>query len=85
MHCCICYSLLLRTSSCEFLRKTVSEVVSLWLTIDARLMAMYYNGYIIICILTGAFLGAFAFSWQAISISRSVHCLTAVIPVLDLC
>jgi copper transporter 1 len=28
------------------------------------LLAMYYNGYIIICILIGAFLGAFIFSWD---------------------
>lgn len=30
------------------------------------LLAMYYNGYIIICILIGAFLGAFVFSWESI-------------------
>jgi len=30
------------------------------------LLAMYYNGYIIICILIGAFLGAFIFNWDAI-------------------
>nr|OQO24871.1 hypothetical protein B0A51_06880 [Rachicladosporium sp. CCFEE 5018] len=29
------------------------------------LLAMYFNGYIIICILIGAFIGAFAFSWQS--------------------
>ena len=28
------------------------------------LLAMYYNGYIIICILIGAFLGSFLFSWE---------------------
>lgn len=28
------------------------------------LLAMYYNGYIIICILLGAFIGAFTFSWD---------------------
>ena len=28
------------------------------------LLAMYYNGYFIICILIGAFIGAFAFSWD---------------------
>ena len=28
------------------------------------LLAMYYNGYIIICILIGAFLGYFAFDWE---------------------
>jgi solute carrier family 31 (copper transporter), member 1 len=28
------------------------------------LLAMYYNGYIIICILIGAFLGSFIFNWE---------------------
>ncbi|PYH80670.1 Ctr copper transporter [Aspergillus uvarum CBS 121591] len=28
------------------------------------LLAMYFNGYIIICIILGAFLGAFVFSWE---------------------
>lgn len=32
------------------------------------LLAMYYNGYIIICIVIGAFLGAFVFSWEAITL-----------------
>ena len=32
------------------------------------LLAMYYNGYIIICIFIGAFVGAFVFSWQSIEI-----------------
>ncbi|KAK6431930.1 hypothetical protein LTR95_011901 [Oleoguttula sp. CCFEE 5521] len=31
------------------------------------LLAMYFNGYIIICILIGAFIGAFAFSWQSMA------------------
>jgi solute carrier family 31 (copper transporter), member 1 len=30
------------------------------------LLAMYYNGYIIICILIGAFLGSFTFNWEAL-------------------
>jgi len=30
------------------------------------LLAMYYNGYIIICIIIGAFIGAFIFSWETI-------------------
>ena len=29
-------------------------------------LAMYYNGYIIICIFIGAFLGAFLFQWEKI-------------------
>jgi copper transporter 1 len=32
------------------------------------LLAMYYNGYIIISIIIGAFLGSFAFSWEPINL-----------------
>ncbi|TID13112.1 ctr copper transporter family protein [Venturia nashicola] len=35
------------------------------------LMAMYYNGYIIISIFIGAYIGAFIFSWQSIGIVRT--------------
>src|SRR6478735_1529617 len=31
------------------------------------LLAMYYNGYIIICIFIGAYLGAFVFHWETLS------------------
>jgi solute carrier family 31 (copper transporter), member 1 len=37
------------------------------------LLAMYYNGYIIICILVGAFLGAFTFSWDAIGTEQGAQ------------
>ncbi|KAK8134435.1 Ctr copper transporter family protein [Apiospora sp. TS-2023a] len=30
------------------------------------LLAMYYNGYIIICIFIGAFLGSFVFTWDTL-------------------
>ncbi|KAI6769553.1 hypothetical protein HG530_004182 [Fusarium avenaceum] len=33
------------------------------------LLAMYYNGYFIICILIGAYLGAFIFQWETLSAS----------------
>lgn len=33
------------------------------------LLAMYYNGYIIICIFIGAFLGSFVFHWETIGAS----------------
>ncbi|OKL57534.1 hypothetical protein UA08_07096 [Talaromyces atroroseus] len=36
------------------------------------LLAMYYNGYFIICIFIGAYLGAFAFTWESINISTGV-------------
>ena len=32
------------------------------------LLAMYYNGYIIICIFLGAFVGAFIFSWHSMAL-----------------
>lgn len=32
------------------------------------LLAMYYNGYFIICIIIGAWLGAFVFSWESINL-----------------
>ena len=32
------------------------------------LLAMYFNGYIIICILIGAFIGAFMFSWHSMNL-----------------
>ncbi|KAL8655190.1 MAG: hypothetical protein Q9226_003150 [Calogaya cf. arnoldii] len=33
------------------------------------LLAMYYNGYIIISIIIGAYIGAFIFSWEGIQIT----------------
>lgn len=33
------------------------------------LLAMYYNGYFIICIFIGAYIGAFVFTWESISVS----------------
>jgi copper transporter 1 len=32
------------------------------------LLAMYYNGYIIICIFIGAFIGFFIFGWETMSL-----------------
>ncbi|KAL7904045.1 Ctr copper transporter family domain-containing protein [Trichoderma velutinum] len=33
------------------------------------LLAMYYNGYFIICIFIGAYIGAFAFHWETLTVS----------------
>ncbi|KAI5861160.1 Ctr copper transporter [Durotheca rogersii] len=35
------------------------------------LLAMYYNGYIIICIFIGAYLGSFIFHWEHLDVGRS--------------
>ncbi|KAF2876594.1 Ctr copper transporter [Massariosphaeria phaeospora] len=34
------------------------------------LLAMYYNGYIIICIFIGAYLGYFIFGWQSFNVNQ---------------
>ena len=34
------------------------------------LLAMYFNGYIIICIFIGAFLGSFIFSWEPLQLGK---------------
>ena len=36
------------------------------------LLAMYYNGYILVCIFIGAFIGFFVFSWDAASGTSSL-------------
>lgn len=33
------------------------------------LLAMYYNGYLLICIFLGSFVGAFIFQWETLSIT----------------
>ncbi|KAF2743875.1 hypothetical protein M011DRAFT_471004 [Sporormia fimetaria CBS 119925] len=33
------------------------------------LLAMYYNGYIIICIFIGAYIGYFIFGWESMNVS----------------
>jgi solute carrier family 31 (copper transporter), member 1 len=35
------------------------------------LLAMYYNGYLILSIFLGSYIGAFIFSWQTVSVSTS--------------
>lgn len=34
------------------------------------LLAMYFNGYIIICIFIGAFLGSFLFTWEPLQLGK---------------
>ncbi|KAK3994309.1 Ctr copper transporter family-domain-containing protein [Cladorrhinum sp. PSN332] len=35
------------------------------------LLAMYYNGYIIICIFLGAYIGAFIFHWESLGVGQA--------------
>ncbi|KAJ5083589.1 hypothetical protein N7456_013016 [Penicillium angulare] len=36
------------------------------------LLAMYYNGYFIICIFIGAYIGSFIFTWESISLGYAI-------------
>lgn len=35
------------------------------------LLAMYYNGFILLSIVVGAFLGAFVFSWESVELGSA--------------
>lgn len=35
-------------------------------TPNTNSLAMYYNGYIIICIFIGAYIGSFIFQWETL-------------------
>ncbi|KAJ5662651.1 uncharacterized protein N7477_010267 [Penicillium maclennaniae] len=41
------------------------------------LLAMYYNGYFIICIFIGAYIGSFLFSWESISLAGNQQAIVA--------
>ncbi|PBP27363.1 Ctr copper transporter family protein [Diplocarpon rosae] len=45
------------------------HAVSFMVAYFVMLLAMYYNGYIIICIMIGAWLGAFVFQWESVGLA----------------
>jgi len=47
-------------------------------------LAMYYNGYIIICIFIGAYLGALVFQWETIGLEVST-CISFLFGGFFLC
>ncbi|KAK0118799.1 Copper Transporter integral membrane protein that functions in high affinity copper transport [Cadophora gregata] len=51
----------------QMIRATL-HMVSFTVAYFIMLLAMYYNGYIIICIIIGAWLGAFVFSWETVDL-----------------
>ncbi|KAG9235258.1 high affinity copper transporter [Amylocarpus encephaloides] len=53
----------------QMVRATL-HMVQFTIAYFVMLLAMYYNGYIIISIIIGAWLGAFVFSWGTIGLSR---------------
>jgi copper transporter 1 len=47
------------------------------------LLAMYYNGYFIICIFIGAFIGSFIFAWEPIGAKTELVDLFSFSPFLN--
>lgn len=53
---------------CQQLVRALLHMLQFAVAYFVMLLAMYFNGYIIICILIGAFLGAFIFSWHRLNL-----------------
>ncbi|KAH7364564.1 Ctr copper transporter [Rhexocercosporidium sp. MPI-PUGE-AT-0058] len=52
----------------QMIRATL-HMTSFTVAYFVMLLAMYYNGYIIICIIIGAWLGSFVFSWESVDVA----------------
>jgi len=59
-----------RPSPMEQLVRAFLHMLQFAIAYFIMLLAMYYNGYIIICIFIGAFLGSVVFSWEPVSLSK---------------
>lgn len=59
-----------RPSLLEHTLRSLIHMVQFAVAYIIMLLAMYYNGYIIICIFIGAFLGAFLFAWEPIDLNK---------------
>lgn len=44
------------------------------------LLAMYYNGYFLICIFLGAFVGSFIFNWETLGLESLVRKSRLTVP-----
>ncbi|CAG8131665.1 unnamed protein product [Penicillium salamii] len=63
-------SVMYRPSLVQHTVRSLIHMVQFAVAYIVMLLAMYYNGYIIICIFIGAFLGAFFFTWEPINLSE---------------
>jgi copper transporter 1 len=59
-----------RPSLMEHSIRSLFHMVQFAVAYFIMLLAMYYNGYIIICIFIGAFLGAFIFAWEPVGMAK---------------
>lgn len=59
-----------RPSPVEQIVRALLHMLQFAVAYFVMLLAMYFNGYIIVCIFIGAFLGSLIFSWEPVSLSR---------------
>ncbi|KAJ5550912.1 hypothetical protein N7535_001150 [Penicillium sp. DV-2018c] len=59
-----------RPSLMEHLVRSMLHISQFALAYIIMLLAMYFNGYIIICIFIGVFLGALVFSWEPLNLNK---------------
>lgn len=59
-----------RPSPVEQVVRALLHTLQFGVAYIVMLLAMYYNGYIIICIFIGAFLGSLIFSWEQVSSNK---------------
>lgn len=59
-----------RPSPVEQIVRALLHMLQFAVAYFIMLLAMYFNGYIIICIFIGAFLGSLIFSWEPVSLNK---------------
>lgn len=59
-----------RPSAVEQIVRAFMHMLQFAVAYFIMLLAMYFNGYIIICIFIGAFLGSLIFSWEPVSLDK---------------
>ncbi len=67
-HCYARYSLPPHISSCcKFSRLAPRSGLGVRCVLSRGSLAMYFNGYVIICIFIGAYLGSYVFEWEVLT------------------
>ncbi|GFF48621.1 copper transport protein CTR3 [Aspergillus udagawae] len=60
----------IRPTLIEQLVRALLHMLQFAVAYFVMLLAMYFNGYLIICIFIGAFLGSFIFSWEPLNLQK---------------
>ncbi|GFF58380.1 copper transport protein CTR3 [Aspergillus udagawae] len=60
----------IRPTLIEQLVRALLHMLQFAVAYFVMLLAMYFNGYLIICIFIGAFLGSFIFSWEPLDLQK---------------